>query len=294
MRGVERPDPHERGHHRHAEGGGELGERASGVAVDHAAAGVDERTAGFSQHGEEERGRGRVEGRLAELVHAAAVAGNRQQALAPEDALPVLDVLGDIDDHRTRPARTGDLERGAHRGLEPGGVSDQENMLRDRSHNGGHRRLLERVGADGRGRDLAANYDNRHRISHAIAHRCNSVRRTGARGDQAHPHPARGAGVACRHETRPLLVGRDDERNLRLAQPYALLVVEKHGVVGGQDRPAAVAEYRGDALVGEHLHDHAGAAHSFAGQRMSLRAWLDHRVAHGSALGACAAGEASK
>src|SRR2546429_9173801 len=38
-----------------------------------------------------------------------------------------------------------------------------------------------------------------------------------------------------------------------------LLVVEKPGVVGGQAPPAAVAEYGRDALVREHLHDHAGA-----------------------------------
>src|SRR3981081_283692 len=135
---------------------------AACVAVDHAAAGVDERPAGLPQHGEEALGRGRVERRLAELLHAAAVAGNRQQALALENTLPVLDVLGDIHDHRTGAPRAGDFERRAHRGLELGWVRDEENMLCDRSHHGGYRRLLERVGADGRGSDLPANHDNRY------------------------------------------------------------------------------------------------------------------------------------
>jgi hypothetical protein len=47
-----------------------------------------------------------------------------------------------------------------------------------------------------------------------------------------------------------------------------LVVVAEHRVVGGQDGAAAVAEDRLHALVDEDLHDHLGAGHAFAGERV--------------------------
>ena len=46
------------------------------------------------------------------------------------------------------------------------------------------------------------------------------------------------------------------------------LVVAKYGVVNRQDRAAAVAENRVDALVGQHLHQHVRARHAGARQRV--------------------------
>ena len=272
--GVERPDPHERGHDRHVEGGGELGERARGIAVDHAAPGVDQRPARFAEHRKEALCRRRIERGLRELPHPAPVAEYRQQPLAEENALPVLYVLRDVDDHGPGPAGAGDLEGRAYRGLELHRIGNQEDMLGNRAHDRGNRRLLEGIGANRGGGHLTRNHDNRYRISHAIAHGCNSVRRTGPGSHEAQPHPARGPGIARGHEPGPLLVGRDDERNLRTARAGAFLVIEEHRVVGREDRPAAVAEYGCDALVGEHLHDHAGAGHFFARERVPHRARL--------------------
>jgi hypothetical protein len=47
-----------------------------------------------------------------------------------------------------------------------------------------------------------------------------------------------------------------------------LLVVTEYGVVDRQDRAAAVPENRVDALVGEHLHQHIGARHAGARERV--------------------------
>jgi acetolactate synthase I/III small subunit len=48
-----------------------------------------------------------------------------------------------------------------------------------------------------------------------------------------------------------------------------LLVVAEHRVVGRQDRAAAVAEDRVDALVGQHLHDDLGAREAGALSRVA-------------------------
>ena len=109
----------------------------------------------------------RLELAAGELVHATAIAWNGKDAAALEDALPVLHILRDINDYRSRTAGAGDLERRTDGGLETGRVGDQENVLGDRAHDRGDRGFLEGVGADGRACDLPANHDDRHRIGHA-------------------------------------------------------------------------------------------------------------------------------
>src|SRR5438105_3697911 len=125
-----------------------LGERARGIAVDHAAPGVDQRPARFAEHRKEALSRRRIERGLRELPHPAPVAEYRQQPLAEENALPVLYVLRDVDDHGPGPAGAGDLERRAYRGLELRRIGNQEDMLGNRAHDRGDRRLLEGIGAN--------------------------------------------------------------------------------------------------------------------------------------------------
>ena len=207
-----------------------------------------------------------------------------RQPLALELALEVLHVLGDVDHHRAGAPGAGDLEGRTYRGLELGRIGHQEDMLGHRAHDRGHRGLLERIGPDGGPGDLPANYDNRYRICHAVAHGCNSVGGTGPGSHQAHPHLAARPRVAGRHESGALLVRRHDQRDLRLAHPGGGLVVEEDGVVGRQDRPAGVAEDRAHALIRQYLHDHAGAGHALARERVAARAGLDDGIAHGRAL----------
>ena len=86
----------------------------------------------------------------------------------------------------------------------------------------------------------------------------------GPRGDQGHAHPAAGPGISGGHEAGALLVGRDYQRH----GGVVFLVVTEYGVVYRQDRAAAVPENRVDALIGEHLHQHIGARHAGARERV--------------------------
>ena len=204
-------------------------------------------------------------------VHALPIAGHRQAARALEHALPVLHILRDVENHRSRPPGPGDLEGRAYGSLEFGRVGDEENMLGNRAHDARDRRFLERIGADRAGRDLAANHHDRYGVRHAIANRRDHVRGAGARGDERDANLAAGAGEACSHESGALLVGRDDQRH----RGIVLFVVQKHGIVNGQNGPAAVAENGVHTLVRQDLHEHFGARHAGAGERVGA---LVHHV----------------
>ena len=264
---VDRAYAHQRGHDRHLEGTGELGNGSGGIAIDGAAAGVDQRPLGGGQEVEEPGGGGRRQGIAVDGRQALAVARDRQLALAEVGPDPVLDVFRHVDNDRTRPPGTGDLEGGTHRRLETPRIRDQENMLGHRSHQRRNRSLLESVGADGRGRDLAADDDHRHRIGEAVANRSDRIGRARAGRHDADTDLAAGPGVARRHEARALLVGRDDQRHL---PGRVVAVVDENGVVRWQDGAAAVAENDLDALVGEHLDDDFGAGQRPAGGRSGL------------------------
>ena len=130
-------------------------------------------------------------------------------------------------------------------------------------------RLLERVRADHGRRHLAADDHDGHGVGHGVPHRRDGVGGAGAGGDHADADAAAGPGITCRHEARALLVGGHDQGDRRVAGLVpVLVVVAEHRVVGGQDGAAAVAEDRLHALVGEDLHDHLGAGHALAGERV--------------------------
>ena len=197
-----------------------------------------------------------------------AIAGDGQHTFAVEAAAPVLYVLRYIDDHGAGAARTRDLERRAHRRLEQGRVGDEEDVLGDRAHDGGDRRLLERIRADRSGRHLTTDDDHRDGVGHRVAHRRHSVGGAWPGGDQTDTDSSTRTRIPRRHETRALFIGRDDQRHLRRTPLDLLLVVPEDGVVGRQDGAARVAEDRRRALVRQHLHDHLGAGHDLTGPRM--------------------------
>ena len=264
LRRIHGPDPHQGGDRRHLKLAGKLPQRMRRVAVDDAAARIDERAFRGAESGEEIGARRLGHFTLLEAIHPLPETRHRQAAGAVEYAFPVLHVLGDVEHHRTRAARAGDLERRAHRRFEFGRIGDQENVLGDGTHDAGHGRLLKRIGADGRGRHLAADHDGRHGIGHAIAHRRDHVGRSRPGRHQRHSHPAAGARETGGHESRALFIGRHDQRHRGLM----FLVVAEYGVVDRQDRAAAVSENRVDALVGQHLDQHFRTRHAGACQRM--------------------------
>ena len=271
--GVDRADAHERGHHRDLQVLDELAQRLRGRGIDHAAAGVDQRPLRGRQR-LEEGGAGAIRQLVRpQTVHALPVAGNRQPAGSVEDSLPVLHVLRDIEHHGAGAAGARDLERGAHRRLELGRVGDQENVLGDRTHDARHRRFLKCIRADGRGRDLAADDHDGHRVGLAVAHRRDRVGRARAGGDQRDADPPARARIARGHESGALLVRGHDQRH----GGAVLLVVAEDGVVNRQNGAAAVAENRVDALVRQHLDEHVRARHT--GPRQRMRVFIQHVVA---------------
>ena len=241
----------------------------AGVGVDDASAGINQRPFRFGKH--------RVKA-LAGLVRQAVlgdggqpppVAVQRQGAFSLERPLPVLYVLRDIDDHRARPPGTGEFEGAADRRLELLGIGDEENVFGDGAHDGGNRRFLEGVGADGGRRDLSADDDQRDRIRHAVADRRDGIGCAGPGRHHDDADPPTRPGVTGRHESGALLIGGDDEAHSRsIFFLLTVVVVAEHGVVNRQYRAAAIAEDRIDAFVREHLDYSFRTAHGLPGERV--------------------------
>ena len=252
-----------------------------GVAVDHAAAGIDQRPFRLGQHGEEALAGSVGEAVVGDGLQPPSVAGQRQRAAAHEGSLPVLHVFRNIDDDGAGSAGAGEFEGAAHGGFEPLRVRHQEHVLGDRTHDRGYRGLLERVRADGAGRDLAADDDDGDGVGHAVAHRGHRVGRARAGRHHDDADLAAGAGVTGCHESGALFVRGHDQRHGRAAVVACVqLVVAEYRIVGGQDRAAAVAEDRIDAFVRQHLHHDIGAAHDFSCQGMTARALCAGLFAH--------------
>jgi hypothetical protein len=268
LRRVERAETHQCRGHGNLERARERTQRRARVAVDHAAAGVYQRAFALAEHREELRAAFFGERLAFDCGEPPTVARDRQVAVAMERADPVLNVFRDVDHDGAGSARTRDLERRAHRRLEPQRIGHEEHVLRDRTHERADRRFLERVGADGAGRDLPADHDDRNGVGHAVAHRRHAVRRAGSRRDHHDADAPARARVAGGHEPRALLVRGHDQRHRLDAAVRVRRVVAEHRVVSRQDRAAAVAENRLDALVGEHLNDDIGAGHLRAGERV--------------------------
>src|SRR5699024_2835085 len=132
-----------------------------------AAACVDDRLLGGEDH----------LGRLLDLLRVAGggglVAGEAGDDLGIGGPVPlhgrarvggVDDVLGDVDEHRAGASRGGDVERLADHAGDLGGLGDQEVVLGHRLGDAGDVGLLEGVGADRGGGDLAGDADHRHRV----------------------------------------------------------------------------------------------------------------------------------
>ncbi len=273
MLGIDAADSHQGGHDRNLKCLREFAQSVGGTPIDDAAAGINHRPLRGAQCGKETgAGRLRQLARL-EAIHPLPITWNGQTARTVENALPVLHVLRDIEDHGAGSAGACDLERRAHGGLQLGRIGDQKYMLRHGAHDARHRRFLECIGADGRGGHLAANHHDGHRIRHAVAHRSYHIRGAGTGSDQRDADATAGPREPRRHEPGALLVGRNDERH----RGGVILVVAEYRVVNRQNRAAAVAENGVDALVGQDLDQHVRARHAGAGQRVG--SLIQHVVA---------------
>ena len=176
---VTRAECHQRRRYRNAVLAGDMPQRFGGIAVDDAAARVDQRPFGFRQHGEKAFACRIVETVGSDCREPASIPLERQLALTAKRTLPVLHVLRNVHDDRTGPAAARQFEGAAHSCLELLRVGNEQDMLGNGAHDGRDRRFLERIGADCRTRHLAADDDERDRIRHAVTNRRHRVRGAG-------------------------------------------------------------------------------------------------------------------
>src|SRR5210317_376315 len=203
---IDGADSHQCRNRGHVESLGEATQMLYRVSVDHAAAGIDQGSLALSKHREKRRRLRVIPDVVLQLIHALAITRDRQQSGAAEFPGPVLYVLRDIDDHRTRAPGPGYFKCGTDGCLQPGRIGHEENVFRAAAHDAGNGRFLEGIGADRGGRHLAADNHDRNGIGHTVAYRRNGVggARTGSHHD--HANLAGGAGVTGRHKGCALFV----------------------------------------------------------------------------------------
>src|SRR5690606_31068500 len=156
----ERTQAHQRIGYRQVEHFRQLGELSGGVAHDHAAAGIDDRTLGREQ-------------KLCRLADLAGVATHgwavgAQLGLFRVDVLVFLGrvghILRDIDDNRAWTTGFGKVERLLHHFGDFRRMLDHEAVLHDRPGDADHVGLLEGIGADHVARYLAGDDHHRDRV----------------------------------------------------------------------------------------------------------------------------------
>ena len=164
--------------HGHGDGdpglGGELAQLLGRARGDHATAAVDDRTFARPDRRKDladPLGRRRRRQPITRQVHGDLVIRVRDEG--------ILDVLGDVDQDRPRPARTGQVERLLDDARHIAGVLHQVMMLGDRPGDLDHRGLLERVRADDVGGHLAGDGHQRDRVHLGIGQSGDQVQRPG-------------------------------------------------------------------------------------------------------------------
>ena len=212
---------------------GEGDDLLGGARLDDAAAGEDHRPL-----------------RLANQLDRALEVGRRRPVIRPiaaelrlgavpvELARRLLRVLGDVDQHRSRAAGGGDVERLANRRRDVLCARHQVVVLRDRQRHAGDVGLLEGVAADQLAADLSRDADDRRGVEHRRGDAGDHVRRAGARCGDGDADLSGRAGEPVGHVRRALLVADQDVPDRVLG----------HRVVGRQDGAARIAEDRADAL----------------------------------------------
>ncbi len=153
----------------------------------------------------------------------------------------LLGVLGDVDEHGTRPAGLGDEERLAHDGRDFVGARDEVVVLRDGQRDARDVGLLERVGADEAAADLPGDADDRRRVHHRRRDAGDHVGRARTARGHGHADPAARARVPVGHVRRALLVANEHV-------PQRVL---QHRVVRRKDRAARVPEQVGHPFTDE-------------------------------------------
>ena len=246
--GGEGAEPHQGRGDRRAGERDELAQRRAGIGtgVDHAAAGVEDRTLGSGNHRDGLGNRVGVGIDLRAIAFMVDPVGDRIGAGRD------LDVFRDVDDHRAGAAMGRDIKGLVQDRAEPVGVHHQIIMLGAVAGDADGVAFLERVGADQRRRHLPGEHDHRNGIEQSVGDPGDRVGRAGAGGDEHDAGLAGRARIAFGGMGRGLLVADEDMLDRR--------VLEKR-VVNRKHRAARIAEHCIDAKVDQRLNHHVGTAH---------------------------------
>jgi hypothetical protein len=122
-----------------------MAHRFGRIAVDHTAAGVDQRPLGLSQHPEEALACVITQSVLQYGLQTVTISRQWQRPTAREFAFPVLHILRYVDDDRAGPACTRKLERGPDCCFQSLRLRDEKNVFGDRAHDRCDWRFLKGV-----------------------------------------------------------------------------------------------------------------------------------------------------
>jgi len=162
-----------------------------------------------------------------------------------------LGVLRQVHQDGAPAAGGGDVEGGLDRPRNLGRPPHLDVVLGDGGRDADDVHLLERVGADHAGGDLAREGDHRRGVDVGGGYPRDEVRRPGPRRRQADADAPAGPGVAVGHVRGPLLVAGKHKPQVGAVQRVA----------DGQDGAAGDSEEEVDALPLQRPHEGLGARH---------------------------------
>src|SRR5205807_8063957 len=120
------------------------------------------------------------------------------------------EILWNVDDYWSWTTGARDVERLVDRPRDLDRMLDHEAVLDDRHRDPDRVRLLEAVGPEQLGSDLAGQEHHRDRVHHRVADRRHQVGRTRTTGPDRHPNPARRLRVPLRRVATAGLVAHED------------------------------------------------------------------------------------
>ncbi len=159
-------------------------------------------------------------------------------------------VLGNVDQHGTGTAGTRDVESLFDGFGEIAHVLHEEVVLHARTRNADGVALLKRVEADGHGRNLAADDDERNGIHIGRGDAGDGIGDARAGSHEAHAHFAGRTRIRVGGVHGGLLVAHENVLNL-------VLLVEL--VVDAEYRAAGITPDEFDVFIGQRAHEHGGA-----------------------------------
>ena len=170
-------------------------------------------------------------------------------------ALALEDVLGNIDEHRTRAAALGDIESLMQNLRQILELLHQEIVLGGGARDTKGVGFLERVGADQLAGHLAGEGDQRNRIHHGVDQTGDQVGGTRTRGGAADARLASGPRIALGGKSGVRFVAHQDVAD-------GMIV---HRVVKGQRDSAGIAEDYFDAFLNQAFKQNFRARHELIG-----------------------------